>query len=113
MVRAAAVSALAQFGAACPDLLPNILVLLARCQMDFDDEVRDRATYYFNILSLNDKHLNLHYILEPPQVSELIVLKKLEFLGGIYVILFSCVGFYSELRKRTFKLHPRAICGTV
>merc|ERR550534_2553531 len=31
-VRAAAVSALARFGALCDDLLPNILVLLARCQ---------------------------------------------------------------------------------
>ena len=38
-VRAAAVSALARFGALCDDLLPNILVLLSRCQMDADDEV--------------------------------------------------------------------------
>ncbi|XP_065217369.1 coatomer subunit gamma [Planococcus citri] len=69
VVRAAAVSALAQFGAACPELLPNILVLLARCQMDCDDEVRDRATYYHSILTLNNKYLNLHFILEPLQVS--------------------------------------------
>lgn len=41
-VRAAAVSALARFGALCDDLLPNVLVLLSRCQMDADDEVRDR-----------------------------------------------------------------------
>ncbi len=39
-VRAAAVSALARFGALCDDLLPNILVLLSRCMMDGDDEVR-------------------------------------------------------------------------
>ena len=45
-VRAAAVSALARFGALCDDLLPNILVLLGRCQLDNDDEVRDRATYF-------------------------------------------------------------------
>ncbi len=38
-VRAAAVSALARFGALCDDLLPNILVLLTRCTMDGDDEV--------------------------------------------------------------------------
>ena len=38
-VRAAAVSSLARFGALCDDLLPNILVLLARCQLDTDDEV--------------------------------------------------------------------------
>ena len=39
-VRAAAVSSLARFGALCDDLLPNILVLLARCQLDTDDEAR-------------------------------------------------------------------------
>lgn len=72
VVRAAAVSALAQFGAACPELLPNILVLLARCQMDFDDEVRDRATYYHSILTLGNMHLNIHYILEPLQVRYMV-----------------------------------------
>ncbi|XP_078050150.1 coat protein (coatomer) gamma [Augochlora pura] len=49
-VRAAAVTALARFAAACPPLLPNVLVLLSRCQLDSDDEVRDRATYYCAIL---------------------------------------------------------------
>nr|CAD7445188.1 unnamed protein product [Timema bartmani] len=63
-VRAAAVAAMAQFGAMCPDLLPNIQVLLARCQMDTDDEVRDRATYYYSILDTNDKSLSNHYIVE-------------------------------------------------
>ena len=33
-VRAAAVSTLAKFGASCDHLLPNILVLLQRCQYD-------------------------------------------------------------------------------
>ncbi|CAF1507105.1 unnamed protein product, partial [Rotaria sp. Silwood1] len=42
-VRAAAVSALAKFGAASEDLLPNILVLLQRTTLDQDDEVRDHA----------------------------------------------------------------------
>nr|CAD7411236.1 unnamed protein product [Timema cristinae] len=68
-VRAAAVAAMAQFGAMCPDLLPNIQVLLARCQMDTDDEVRDRATYYYSILDTNDKSLSNHYIVEGLQVS--------------------------------------------
>jgi len=68
-VRAAAVAALAQFGAFCPDLLPNIRVLLARCQMDTDDEVRDRATYYSTILSCNDATLNNHYIVESSHLS--------------------------------------------
>lgn len=60
---------MAQFGALCPDLLENIQVLLSRCQMDSDDEVRDRATYYSNILKQQDKGLYNNYIIEPLQVS--------------------------------------------
>lgn len=60
---------MAQFGATCPDLLENIQVLLARCQMDNDDEVRDRATYYSCILQQQDKALYNNYIIESPQVS--------------------------------------------
>jgi coatomer protein complex subunit gamma len=68
-VRAAAVSALANFGASCPDLLPNVTVLLARCQFDSDDEVRDRATYYSAILDRNDPILYNQYIIESLQVN--------------------------------------------
>lgn len=70
VVRAAAVSALARFGAACPELLADILVLLGRCQMDSDDEVRDRATYYVRILEREQRDLNLRFILEPLQVKQ-------------------------------------------
>ncbi|XP_014241721.1 coatomer subunit gamma-2 [Cimex lectularius] len=75
VIRAAAVSALAQFGAQSPDLLANILVLLARCQMDTDDEVRDRATYYYNILNNQDRLLIVEYVVEPIQVC-LVSLEK-------------------------------------
>jgi len=68
-VRAAAVSALARFGALCDDLLPNILVLLARCQLDTDDEVRDRATYFRAILEQHYPAMNSQYILNGLQVS--------------------------------------------
>ena len=68
-VRAAAVSALARFGALCDDLLPNILVLLSRCQMDADDEVRDRATYFKAILEQHEASLNSQYILNSLAVS--------------------------------------------
>ena len=55
-VRAAAVAALAKFGAHCPQLLTSILVLLERCTLDADDEVRDRATFYWHLLrSQSDK----------------------------------------------------------
>ena len=69
-VRAAAVCALARFGALCPDLLPSILVLLARCQYDQDDEVRDRATYYYTVLDQANPQLNSHYILNGLQVTD-------------------------------------------
>lgn len=68
-VRAAAVSALAQFGAVCPALLQNILVLLGRCQMDSDDEVRDRATYYLTILQAANVANNNNFIIERPNLS--------------------------------------------
>lgn len=68
-VRAAAVSVLAKFGAQCEGLLPNILVLLQRCMMDTEDEVRDRATYYHAILATRDSTLIHRYILNPPQFA--------------------------------------------
>lgn len=65
-VRAAAVSAVARFGAARSELLPNIRVLLARCQLDDDDEVRDRAIYYSAILDSGDGQLINDYIINVP-----------------------------------------------
>uniref|UniRef100_A0A0K8TSF1 Coatomer subunit gamma n=1 Tax=Tabanus bromius TaxID=304241 RepID=A0A0K8TSF1_TABBR len=83
IVRAAAVTALAQFGASCPTLLNNILVLLGRCQMDPDDEVRDRATYYLNILESGKSDLYKNYIIERPNCSIPLLEKSLtEYLNG-------------------------------
>ncbi|XP_037945317.1 coatomer subunit gamma isoform X2 [Teleopsis dalmanni] len=77
IVRAAAVTALAQFGASCPALLHNILVLLNRCQMDPDDEVRDRATYYLNILQTGKPELYKNYIIERETCSLALLEKAL------------------------------------
>ncbi|ORZ41648.1 adaptin N terminal region-domain-containing protein [Catenaria anguillulae PL171] len=49
-VRAAAVTALASFGARVDSVRPTVRVLLSRCTDDPDDEVRDRATLYLRIL---------------------------------------------------------------
>ncbi|EHA8590933.1 coatomer subunit gamma-2 [Cocos nucifera] len=49
-VRASAVSTLVKFGAWIDSLKPRIFVLLRRCLYDSDDEVRDRATLYLNML---------------------------------------------------------------
>ncbi|KAK2709187.1 hypothetical protein QYM36_012998 [Artemia franciscana] len=64
-VRAAAISTLARFGALCQDLLPDVLVLLDRCKMDPDDEVRDRATMF-------------RFLLTQPLLKNLYILSKLE-----------------------------------
>ncbi|KAK7896303.1 hypothetical protein WMY93_021628 [Mugilogobius chulae] len=61
-VRAAAVSALAKFGAQNDDLLQV-------CMMDSDDEVRDRATFYMNVLQQKQKALNAAYIFNGLSVS--------------------------------------------
>ena len=59
----AAVTALAKFGAHCDDLLPSIIILLKRSELDTDDEVRDRATFYRYVLEEKQKALNSAYIL--------------------------------------------------
>lgn len=68
-VRAAAVTALAKFGAHCDELLDSCIVLLERCELDTDDEVRDRATFYVRVLKERQKALNSAYILNGLQVS--------------------------------------------
>uniref|UniRef100_A0A914XJ47 Coatomer subunit gamma n=2 Tax=Plectus sambesii TaxID=2011161 RepID=A0A914XJ47_9BILA len=68
-VRAAAVTALAKFGALCPELQPSIEVLLGRCLLDTDDEVRDRATYYLAVLKTGSTQFTSAYILNGLQVS--------------------------------------------
>ncbi|XP_002012989.2 coatomer subunit gamma [Drosophila persimilis] len=83
IVRAAAVTALSQFGASCPALLTNILVLLGRCQMDPDDEVRDRATYYLTILNTERADLYKNYIIERENCSLALLEKALvDHLNG-------------------------------
>lgn len=77
-VRAAAVSAVARFGAAREELLPNIRVLLARCQLDDDDEVRDRAIFYSAILDTNDRELIDEYIINVPIPNPVLLEKALQ-----------------------------------
>jgi len=77
-VRAAAVSALAKFGASSEDLLPSILVLLQRSMLDEDDEVRDRASFFYGVLSLKDKALTSAYILNTLNVSPISLERALQ-----------------------------------
>lgn len=57
-IRSSAVSALAKFGVKLDHLRPSIIVLLKRCLYDNDDEVRDRATFYLNVLEAKDAGLS-------------------------------------------------------
>ena len=60
-VRAAAVTALAKIAASVEGLRDQILVLLRRCELDNDDEVRDRATMYTKML-VNKENPNLELV---------------------------------------------------
>ncbi|GJJ76910.1 coatomer subunit gamma [Entomortierella parvispora] len=57
VVRGAAVSALAKFGVNVEDeaVKKSVKVLLSRCLDDADDEVRDRATMYLNVIKSGDE----------------------------------------------------------
>mmetsp|Transcript_16169 Transcript_16169/g.48563 ORF Transcript_16169/g.48563 Transcript_16169/m.48563 type:complete len:878 (+) Transcript_16169:99-2732(+) len=53
-IRAASVTALGKFAQKLKPLRESILVLLRRCQFDHDDEVRDRATFYLQLLASDE-----------------------------------------------------------
>jgi coatomer protein complex subunit gamma len=79
-VRAAAVTALGRFGAECPQLRPSIIILLKRCLLDSDDEVRDRATFYLSFLVDGNPANISEYILDTLKVCKtecsIVLLKK-------------------------------------
>lgn len=54
-IRAVAVSTLAKFAAQIPSLRPQLTVLFKRTMLDSDDEVRDRATFYYHLFARNDE----------------------------------------------------------
>ncbi|KPJ18403.1 Coatomer subunit gamma [Papilio machaon] len=76
-VRAAAVSAVAQFGAQRPEMLPNIKVLLSRCELDDEDEVRDRAIFYNAVLDTGDQQLINDYIINVVKLNPIQLEKAL------------------------------------
>lgn len=85
----AAVSALAKFGAAAEELLPNILVLLQRTMLDQDDEVRDRATFFYQLLKNNDKPLQSAYILNCKSKDTLAEKNTISVLSAMNVSISS------------------------
>lgn len=59
---------MAKYAANCSMLHDSIAVLLKRCCLDVDDEVRDRATFYSQLLSCNNPQLITDYLSEPVHV---------------------------------------------
>jgi len=55
VIRAAAVSALASFAFHVESLHESVTLLIQKCLNDSDDEVRERAYFYYNILSQSQK----------------------------------------------------------
>ena len=51
VIRSAAISALATFAHKVPSLRKSIIKLLQKCLSDSDDEVRERAFFFINLLS--------------------------------------------------------------
>ncbi|XP_059046235.1 coatomer subunit gamma-like [Achroia grisella] len=72
-IRAAAVTALAKFAAICNELLPDIKVLLRRCYVDDDDEVRDRVIFFSTILECEDPSLINAYITNTPRPNPVLL----------------------------------------
>ena len=68
VVRAASIAALAKFGTV-PKLTDSVLTLLQRSMVDEDDEVRDRATFYYHVLKLKSAQLNSQMIINGLIVS--------------------------------------------
>eukprot|EP00040_Diaphanoeca_grandis_P020282 m.107884 g.107884 ORF g.107884 m.107884 type:complete len:862 (-) comp27827_c0_seq1:97-2682(-) len=68
-VRAAAVSALSRFAITVPSLRESVLVLLKRSLADSDDEVRDRAAFYVDLIESNDDKMSSKYVLNALPVS--------------------------------------------
>ncbi|EAL62772.1 adaptin N-terminal domain-containing protein [Dictyostelium discoideum AX4] len=59
IIRAAAVTSIAKFGLLYEPMKEKVVILLQRCLLDEDDEVRDRATLYLKLFKENDvRYLN-------------------------------------------------------
>lgn len=85
-VRAAAISAMAKFAIAVPSLAESIVSLMKRCLSDNDDEVRDRAVFYLNLIDKESE-----FYTAPAQASSLLAnnfeasLVDLEFSLQVYL----------------------------
>ena len=65
-----------------------MLLCAGRSQFDNDDEVRDRATFYLNVLNEQQKALNLTYIINGR-------LQRGRCLGSFVIIIIITFNLYS------------------
>jgi coatomer subunit gamma len=101
-VRAAAVSALAKFAAACPSLRTSIMTLLKRSLVDEDDETRDRAA--LAVATLEDAMVKFPYVV-PPEDTE-VVPEDVPLVGdtAAYVLLDALPMSFEKL-ERSMKMY--------
>eukprot|EP01104_Vermistella_antarctica_P004786 TRINITY_DN15205_c0_g1_i1.p1 TRINITY_DN15205_c0_g1~~TRINITY_DN15205_c0_g1_i1.p1 ORF type:complete len:879 (-),score=289.91 TRINITY_DN15205_c0_g1_i1:79-2715(-) len=76
VVRAAAVSAIAKFGYRVPALRESVIVLLRRCLVDDDDEVRDRATMHLKLILARQEEGEIQDEILTPITVPLVNLEK-------------------------------------
>lgn len=70
------------------------VVCICSCLLDTDDEVRDRATFYHNVLKQHDKALSSAYILNGSFPLFSFLLKFCFVLSALLsIVLFSIVLF--------------------
>lgn len=74
VIRAAAVTALASFAFHVERLQESIILLLQKCLNDSDDEVRERAFFYYNILT--QKQQNSQEFFETNEVIDIDQLER-------------------------------------
>ncbi|KAJ3423416.1 coatomer subunit gamma [Anaeramoeba flamelloides] len=98
-IRASAISSLAKFAVLNPQLRSRILILIKKCLKDPNDEVRDRATLYYNLISKDHNKAN-ELISEPLGVPLLSLEYTLrEYRNNLTEIPFSLLTVPKKIPK--------------
>jgi coatomer protein complex subunit gamma len=85
VIRAAAVSALASFAFHVESLHESVTLLIQKCLNDSDDEVRERAFFYYNILSQKNAETEVFFdqdeIIDVDALEICVMKKMMTFLS--------------------------------
>ncbi|EGC39052.1 hypothetical protein DICPUDRAFT_45443 [Dictyostelium purpureum] len=78
IIRAAAVTSIAKFGLLYEPMRDKVIILLQRCLLDEDDEVRDRAILYLRLFKEDDIHYLSKILMDDVPVPTVNMQKSLE-----------------------------------